>query len=503
MKKKLAFVNVVPSPEDFSAFATLVQAETLSQAAKRSLKPTTGELTWGKYSEPVVTVKTGENRFEHRDIEGLADLIETLETSIWVHARFALALEVEPDGSALKSSIPVDESMQELWESMNPPSPAEVLCATVSVENADQRYGSKFDVTIESDWGDAVLVLVAFWDEWSRTKASEPDDAVYPDTHFRELGFPNTRLASESLKELISTAEGYLVAMADRNEHWRLEGSDGDAGYGSIEQRTPDGFYERHQFVVGDEFFATHDDPDAGWSVMRWDARVEAETSGDMVGVVASVGIAAHWDSGAHTITFHSTDLDLLSKLVNVARSAAVGASMKIRPMVFIGHGRSQDWSSVNLFLRSLGLDTDYFEAAPRAGLEASAIVVDMVQSANFAVIVMTAEDEASEDVATTEITPPATRMRARQNVIHELGLAQGVLGVSRVVMLVEHGIEILSNVISIQQIRYQTGRVADTFNELRSTVEREFPGAFDNDARPGVGKVQLRYPWPDAGGHP
>jgi len=64
--------------------------------------------------------------------------------------------------------------------------------------------------------------------------------------------------------------------------------------------------------------------------------------------------------------------------------------------------------------------------------------------------------------------------MRARQNVIHELGLFQGKLGFSRAIILLEEGTEQFSNIQGIEQIRFSKGNIRETFGEVLATIRRE-----------------------------
>ena len=66
-------------------------------------------------------------------------------------------------------------------------------------------------------------------------------------------------------------------------------------------------------------------------------------------------------------------------------------------------------------------------------------------------------------------------KLRARQNVIHELGLFQGRLGLSRAIVLLEEETEEFSNIYGIHQIRYSKGNIKETFDEVLATLRREF----------------------------
>ena len=75
----------------------------------------------------------------------------------------------------------------------------------------------------------------------------------------------------------------------------------------------------------------------------------------------------------------------------------------------------------------------------------------------------MTAEDEQKDNL-----------MRARMNVIHEVGLFQGRLGFKKAIVLLEEGCEEFSNIVGLGQIRFPKGKIKAAFEEIRETLERE-----------------------------
>jgi hypothetical protein len=132
-------------------------------------------------------------------------------------------------------------------------------------------------------------------------------------------------------------------------------------------------------------------------------------------------------------------------------------------PCVFIGHGRSKLWARIQTFLQDLNLKSVNYESQPRAGLSIERILKEMLRQATFAILVLTAEDETAEG-----------GRRARQNVVHEAGLFQGMLGFERAVMLVQKGLEEFSNVAGLQYISFEDEKIEDTFWNLEKTLERE-----------------------------
>lgn len=131
---------------------------------------------------------------------------------------------------------------------------------------------------------------------------------------------------------------------------------------------------------------------------------------------------------------------------------------------VFIGHGRSSDWRELKDFVSDrLHLEWDEFNRVPVAGVTNIARLSEMLNHAAVALLVLTAEDETTDG-----------HERARQNVVHEAGLFQGRLGFARAIILLEEGCEEFSNIHGLGQIRFPTGRIAATFEEVRAVLERE-----------------------------
>ena len=87
-----------------------------------------------------------------------------------------------------------------------------------------------------------------------------------------------------------------------------------------------------------------------------------------------------------------------------------------------------------------------------------------MMRESSFAILVMTGEDETKDG-----------SKRARQNVIHEVGLFQGSLGFNRAIILKENGVEEFSNIAGVQQIRFTKNNIRETFGDVLGVLRREF----------------------------
>lgn len=134
-------------------------------------------------------------------------------------------------------------------------------------------------------------------------------------------------------------------------------------------------------------------------------------------------------------------------------------------PRIFIGHGRDQQWRLLSEHLRDHhGFDVVAYESGARAGHAIRDILEEMIAKSTFAFLVFTAEDEVADG-----------QMRARQNVVHEAGLFQGKLGFSRAVVILEEGVESLSNLDGLQYIQFRRGNIREAFGDAVATIRREF----------------------------
>ena len=93
---------------------------------------------------------------------------------------------------------------------------------------------------------------------------------------------------------------------------------------------------------------------------------------------------------------------------------------------IFIGHGRSPLWRELKDFIADrLGLPWDEFNRESVAGVTTAERLERMMSDAEFAFLIMTAEEEHVD-----------AKFYARLNVIHEVGLFQGKLGIRRAIVL-------------------------------------------------------------------
>jgi predicted nucleotide-binding protein len=88
-------------------------------------------------------------------------------------------------------------------------------------------------------------------------------------------------------------------------------------------------------------------------------------------------------------------------------------------------------WRELKDFIQDrFHLDGDEFNRESPAGQSTVDRPKEMLDNSNFALLVMTAEDEHADQ-----------SKHARENVIHQIGLFQGRLGFQKAIVLLEEGV--------------------------------------------------------------
>jgi predicted nucleotide-binding protein len=137
---------------------------------------------------------------------------------------------------------------------------------------------------------------------------------------------------------------------------------------------------------------------------------------------------------------------------------------MASRPSsIFIGHGRSTAWLSLARFFEKLKLPWDEFNRIPTPGIHTKQRLDQMLNNAAVAFLVATAEDQEKGGAK-----------RARENVVHEIGLFQGRLGFERAIVMLEEGCNEFSNIHGITQIRFPKGKIENSFEQVAWVLRRE-----------------------------
>lgn len=174
-------------------------------------------------------------------------------------------------------------------------------------------------------------------------------------------------------------------------------------------------------------------------------------------------GIVAEMISKENQVGEMQTLVERLQRLVK-SSGANLNGEVMAGTKVFIGHGRSGVWKDLRYFLdKTLELNVDEFNSSSAAGMATIERLEEMLGSACFAFLIMTAEDVHEDGTA-----------HARENVIHEAGLFQGRLGFRRAIVLLEEGCEEFSNIHGLTQIRFSKGNIRSCYEDVREVLKRE-----------------------------
>ena len=131
---------------------------------------------------------------------------------------------------------------------------------------------------------------------------------------------------------------------------------------------------------------------------------------------------------------------------------------------IFIGHGGSDMWRELKDFIvETLELPYDEFNRISAVGKSTSDRLKEMLEESFIAIIIMTGEDE-----------QPDGSLRARENVIHEIGLFQGKLGFEQTIILLEDGCKDFSNIHGITHISFPKGKIESTFGGIFKALKQK-----------------------------
>ena len=129
---------------------------------------------------------------------------------------------------------------------------------------------------------------------------------------------------------------------------------------------------------------------------------------------------------------------------------------------IFIGHGRSHIWRALKDFIEGeLKLPYEEFERISTAGKSINNRLEEMLEESCIAFIIMTGEDE-----------QPDGSLRARENVIHEVGLFQGRLGFEKAIILLEDGCARFSNIEGLIYLSFPKGNIKAAFENIREVLK-------------------------------
>ena len=131
---------------------------------------------------------------------------------------------------------------------------------------------------------------------------------------------------------------------------------------------------------------------------------------------------------------------------------------------IFIGHGGSDIWKVLRDFIvDTLGLEYEEFNRVSAAGEFIGDRLEEMLDKSCMAFLIMTGEDEQADG-----------SLRARENVVHEVGLFQGRLGFKKAIVLLEEDCKEFSNIRGIGQIRFPKGNIREAFENIIRVLKRE-----------------------------
>lgn len=195
--------------------------------------------------------------------------------------------------------------------------------------------------------------------------------------------------------------------------------------------------------------------------------------SRDSAAVTEGLKVPPHMEVGAWIETQFSP-LDNSGQFQRLALRAAKYLELKhllgvaveeVKPRrVLIGHGRAAQWRDLKDLLQDrLKIPYEEFNREPAAGISTTDRLNAMLGNCSFAFLVLTAEDEQADGT-----------MRARENVIHEVGLCQSRYGAHRAIVLLEEGCAEFSNIQGLGQIRFPKGKILAESEEIRRVLERE-----------------------------
>ena len=129
---------------------------------------------------------------------------------------------------------------------------------------------------------------------------------------------------------------------------------------------------------------------------------------------------------------------------------------------IFISHGRSEEWRKLQAYLEK-DLEHNTLELAQEANLGRTILqkLYEEALKCSVAVIVMTGDD----------ITDNG-EVRARENVMHEIGFFQGFYGLNNVVLLHESGVNIPSNIHGLVYIPFAKDTIEAAFGALHRELK-------------------------------
>lgn len=129
---------------------------------------------------------------------------------------------------------------------------------------------------------------------------------------------------------------------------------------------------------------------------------------------------------------------------------------------IFLSHGKSSEWRKVQAYLEK-DLEHSTLELAQEANLGRTILqkLYEEAKKCSIAVIIMTGDDLTDEG-----------EIRARENVMHEIGYFQGFYGLNNVILLHENDVNIPSNIHGLVYISFPKDTIDATFGALHRELK-------------------------------
>lgn len=196
------------------------------------------------------------------------------------------------------------------------------------------------------------------------------------------------------------------------------------------------------------------------------------ELNGELYGDIPELEIPKSMGSDSDGTLYEKRKIDplvhSLEYIIELNTNVRIGDKIEDKEKkqrVFISHGGSKEWYKIQVYLeRDLKIATLELAQEPNIGRTILQKLNEEAAKCSVAVIVMTGEDITKGD-----------EIRARENVMHEIGFFQGRYGLGNVVLLHEVGVTIPSNIQGLVYISFPK----DTVETAQGALTREMRTLF------------------------
>lgn len=221
------------------------------------------------------------------------------------------------------------------------------------------------------------------------------------------------------------------------------------------------GFNNKYDIIIIDLMIPSSDE---GMWLLEEVRKKSPKTSIIMVSVKSDKMTSIVSDAfkiGIHTF-LDKDKKDFYERLYKSIKEVEIKMSNKI----FISHGQNEVLKlKLKDFLRDrLDRETLILSEYPNRGLTVVEKLEKVSKLCNQAVVLLTKDDKQEDG-----------QMRARQNVIHEIGFFQGKYGRENVILLCERDIDLFSNISGIVRIDFDANHFEEVFESLRANLNTDF----------------------------